>query len=152
MITLIAVGCIQIFGIEQEFTEESFMPDIEVVQASDEISENYTATYSISILIKSKNEDVLTSEALVDMLQVERAIIDDAEIISTLENPKTPSSNVNSVADIIAQMILIQQNVTFPTMEQKIFAIQTMNDDQIKQLITGILNSNQTPPEVKGMF
>ncbi len=152
VITLIAMGSMQIFGIEQEFSEESFMPDMEIVKASNEISEEYTATSSVSILVKSKNDDVLTSDTLVEMLQIEKAIINDSKIIPTLETPEIPSVNVNSVADIVAQMALVQQNVTVPTMDEKIFAIQSMNDIQIKQLISGILSSNQTLAMVKGMF
>ena len=152
VITLIAMGSMQIFGIEQEFSEESFMPEMEIAKASDEISEKYITTSSVSILVKSKDNDVLTSNNLVEMLQIEKAIIDDSVIIPTLDTPEMPSVNVNSVADIIAQMALLQQNITIPTMDQKIFAIQSMNDDQIKLLISGILSSEQTPLEVKGIF
>jgi len=152
VITLIAMFSMQIFGIEQEFSEESFMPEMEIAKASDEISGNYTTSASVSILVKSKDNDVLTSNNLVEMLQIEKAIIDDSVIIPTLDTPEMPSVNVNSVADIIAQMALLQQNITIPTMDQKIFAIQSMNDDQIKLLISGILSSEQTPLEVKGIF
>jgi len=154
VITLIAVGCMQIFGIEQEFSEESFMPENEIAKASDEISKQYstTDTYSVSILVKSKNGDLLTSDALIEMLQIEKDIINDSDIKPTLENPEVPSVNVNSVADIIAQMALVQQNITIPTMDQKILAVQNMDDTQIKQLISAILSSNQTPPMIKGMF
>jgi predicted RND superfamily exporter protein len=152
VITLIAMGSMQIFGIEQEFSEESFMPEMEIAKASTEISENYTTSSSVSILVKSKDNDVLTSNNLVEMLQIEKAIINDSIIISTLENPEMPSVNVNSVADIVAQMALLQQNIIIPTIDQKIFAIQSMNDDQIKLLISEILSSDQTPLEVKGIF
>ncbi len=151
VITLIALGCIQIFGIDQEFSEESFMPDMELVQASNEISEKYTATSRISILVKSKNDDVLTKNALVDMLEVEKAIVNNSKIIPALETPDMPSINVNSVADIVAQMAL-SENAMFPTMDEKISAIQNMPDEQIKQLIAGMLSSNQTSPELAGMF
>jgi len=154
VITLIAVGCMQIFGIEQQFSEESFMPENEVAKASNEISEQYstTDTYNVSILVKSKNGDLLTSDALIEMLRIEKDIINDSDIKPTLKNPEVASVNVNSVADIIAQMALVQQNITMPTMDQKIFAIQNMNDAQVKQLISGILSSDRTPPMIKGMF
>lgn len=152
LITMIAVGCIQVIGINQEFSEESFMPEMEVVKASEEISDNYTGSYTVSILVKSMNENLLTSDGLVDMLRVEKAIIEDPLIIPILDTPETPSVNINSIADIIAQMALIQQNVTFPNIDQKIVALQNMNNNQIKQLITSILLSNQTPLEIKGMF
>jgi len=152
IITLIAMGSIQIFGIEQEFSEESFMPDMEISIASDEISMDYTTTVSVLILVKSKDDDVLTSDNLVEMLQIEKAIIDDSTILPSLKTPEMPSVNVNSVADIVAQMALLQQNITIPSMDQKISVIQNMSDDQIKQLISGILSSYQTPIEVKGIF
>jgi predicted RND superfamily exporter protein len=152
VITLIAMGSMQIFGIEQEFSEESFMPEMEIAKASDEISEKYITTSSVSILVKSKDNDVLTSDNLVEMLQIEKAIIDDSTIIPKLELPEMPSVNVKSVADIVAQMALLQQNITIPSMDQKISIIQSMNDAQIKQLISGILSSDQTPIEVKGIF
>ena len=152
IITLIAMGSMQIFGIEQEFSEESFMPEMEIAKASDEISEKYITTVSVSILVKSKDNDVLTSNNLAEMLQIEKAIIDDSTIIPTLDTPEMPSVNVNSVADIVAQMALLQQDITIPTMDQKIDMIQNMSDAQIKQLISGILSSDQTPIEVKGIF
>jgi predicted RND superfamily exporter protein len=152
VITLMAAGSIYFFGIESEFSEEAFLPDLEIAKASDEISEEYTATQSVSILVKSKNGDVLTSEALTDMLEVQKEIVYDPEIQPTLETPAMPSVNANSVASVIAQMALVQQNVTFPTMDEMINTTLNMNDDQIKQIVIGMLNSNQTPPEVKGMF
>jgi len=150
IITFIAMGSMQIFGSEQEFSEESFMPDMEISQASDEISADFTTTASVSILVKSRSNDVLTSNNLVEMLQIENAIISDPDIVSALNIPEMPSDNVNSVADIIAQMALLQQSN--PTMEQKISAIQNMNDNDIKLLVKGILSSDETPIEVKVMF
>jgi len=59
VITIAAMGSIGYFGIDQEFSEESFMPDMEMVIASEEISEKFTTTSRVSILVKSKNNDVL---------------------------------------------------------------------------------------------
>jgi predicted RND superfamily exporter protein len=151
-ITLTAMFSMQFFGIEQDFSEESFMPEMEIAQASDEISADFTTTASVSILVKSKDNDVLTADNLVEMLQIENSIITDPDIIPNLDTPEMPSMNVNSVADIIAQMALLQQNITSPTMQEKIFTIQSMSDIQIKMLISGILSSNETPIEVKAMF
>ena len=152
VITLLSIFSMQFFGVEQEFSEESFMPDMEIAQASDEISADFTTTVSISILVKSNDNDILTSNNLVEMLQIENAIISNPDIVPSLYIPEIPSVNVNSVADIISQMALLQQGITNPTMEQKISVIQNMNDNQIKQLINGILSSDETPIEVKGLF
>ena len=152
LITFIAGSSIQIFGIEQEFSEESFMPDMEIARASDEISADYTTTASISILVKSKDNDVLNKDNLVEILQIENEIISDKDIVNSLDNPEMPSANINSIADIVAQMVLLQQGVTNPSMDQKILTIQNMNDAQIKQFISVLLSSDQTPIEVKIMF
>jgi predicted RND superfamily exporter protein len=39
-----------------------------------------------------------------------------------------------------------------PTMDDKIFIIQNMDDNTIKQLVSDLLTSNQTLPQIKGMF
>jgi predicted RND superfamily exporter protein len=153
-ISMVALGFIGILGIDQEFSESSFMPEHEVVQAQDAVSELFSTSnvYSVSILIKGRGGDVLTSSVLAEMLIVERDIVNDTEIIPTLMSPEVPGSNANSIADIIAQSALAAQNISNPTLDQKIMAIQGMTDSQIKQTVSGILASNFTPLQVKGMF
>lgn len=153
-ISLIAMSFIVILGIDQEFSESSFMPDHEVVQAQEDVSELFSTSnvYSVSILIKGKNGDVLTSAVLAEMLTIERDIVNDTEIIPTLMVPEIPSMNANSVADIIAQTALNAQNIENHTFDLKIMAIQNMSDAQIKQTVSGILASNFTPIQIKGMF
>ena len=157
-ITLAAILSMQYFGIEQNFSEETFMPDMEIAQASSEISEKFTTTNSVSILVKSKNNDVLTKDALVEILEVEKKFIEDDLIKSTLETPALPSASINSVADIIAQMSLLNPELsslidpTMDLMDQKIFLIEMMSDSDIKNSIFEIINSSQTPIEVKGVF
>ncbi len=154
IVTIMAIGFIVIFGIDQEFSESSFMPENEVVIAQEEVADLFSTSnvYRVSILVKDKNRDVLTSGALGEMLTVERDIVNDSTIASTLMYPGNPPANANSVADIVAQSFLAGQGNLAPTFDEKIAAIQNMNDTLIKQTITGILSSNFTPPEVKGMF
>jgi len=152
IVTLLSVSSIAINGINQEFSEESFMPDMEIVQASEEVSEKFTSTRSVSILVKSKDNDVLTSDDLVEILEVEKKLLNDSLIVSVLENPDVPSVNINSVADIIASSALQQQGILSPTYDQKISALKNLNDSDIKLLIGSILASNQTPAQVKFLF
>ncbi|UCE73361.1 MAG: MMPL family transporter [Methanomassiliicoccales archaeon] len=154
VVSIIAVGFIGIFGIDQEFSESSFMPENEVVIAQEEVAELFSTSnvYSVTILVKDKNQDVLTSKAMAEMLMVERDIVNDSTIAPTLMDPTNPSANANSVADIVAQSALAAQGNLAPTLDEKILAIQGMNDTLIKQTITGILSSEFTPPQVKGMF
>ncbi len=152
MITIIATASIQVFGIDQEFSEDSFMPDVEMVEASNEISEKYTTTKTLSLLAKSKNNDVLTSDSLVEILKIERNIANESSIHENLENSANPSSNIVSVADIIAQNALYPQGITYPTYEQKIQVLKSMSDIEIKLSITVFLNSSQASDQLKGIF
>ncbi len=63
VVTIIAVGFIGIFGIDQEFSESSFMPENEVVIAQEEVADLFSTSnvYRVSILVKDKDRDVLTS-------------------------------------------------------------------------------------------
>ena len=127
-ITLLAFLSMQINGVDQEFSEESFLPDMDVVIASNEISEDFLSTYSVTLLVKSKNDDVLTSDSLVEILEIEKAIAENDDVKPILENPSNPSSNINSVADIIAQSVLSAQGNFLPTMDEKISALSFMTD------------------------
>jgi len=153
-VSLVAAGCIAVFGIDQEFSESSFLPDNEVIKASDDVDELFKTsnTYSVSILVKGKDGDVLTSDVLAEMIVVERDIVTHPKIQPTLMDPDNPSSNANSVADVIAQSTLAAQGVMAPTYAQKIAAVQGMTNEQVKQTVSGLLASNNTPVQVKGMF
>ncbi|UCF07497.1 MAG: hypothetical protein JSW28_07560, partial [Thermoplasmata archaeon] len=153
-VSMLAAGFIGVLGIDQEFSESSFMPENEVIIAQEEVAELFSTSnvYRVTILVKDKNQDVLTSGTMEEMLEVERDIVNDPTIAPTLMYPESPSNNANSVADIVAQSALAAQGNMAPTFDEKIMVIQSMNDTQIKQTITGILSSEFTPPEVKGLF
>jgi predicted RND superfamily exporter protein len=153
-ISLLALSFIGILGIDMEFSESSFMPEHEVIKAQDAVSELFSTSnvYSVSILVKGENGDVLTSGVLVEMLEVERAVVNDSSIIPNLMDPSDPSSNAYSVADILAQSVLVGMGMENITFQDKINMISGMDDLQIKQTISGILASNNTPAHIKGMF
>ncbi len=154
VVSILAAGFIAVFGIDQEFSEASFMPESEAVLAQEDVADLFSTSnvYSVTILVKDKDQDVLTSGALEEILIVERDIVNDPEVIPILMNPDVPSANANSIADIVAQSALAAQGNMAPTYDEKIIAIQNMNDTMIKQTITALLSSNFTPPQVKGMF
>jgi predicted RND superfamily exporter protein len=154
LISGLAFSFIFIYGIDQEFSESSFMPEHEVVQAQDDVSELFSTSnvYRVSILVKAHDGDVLTSAVLVEMLTLERDIVNDSEIIPTLMIPQVPGNNTISIADIIAQTILAAQNNTNATINEKIMVLSAMTDAQIKQTVSQIVASDFTPLHVKGMF
>ncbi len=152
IVTALAIFSIQINGLDQEFSEEAFLPDMDIVIASNEISEDFTSTYSVTVLVKSKQNDVLTSDSLVEILETEKAIIEDNYIESKLEYPSIPSSNINSIADVIAQSALSAQGNLQPNMDEKIFVIENMNDQEIKGMISTLITDENTPVSVKALF
>lgn len=153
-ISFISMAFIGIFGIDQEFSESSFMPEHEVIQAQDAVSDLFSTSnvYPVSILVKGKNGDVLNSSVLVEMLEIERKIVNDSSIKPTLMYQEDPSANANSIADMIAKSILAMYNNTNPTFDEKIMTILSMDDAQIKQTVADILASNNTPAHVKVLF
>lgn len=107
LITSVAISGIVIKGLDTEFEEETFLPDIEMAKANMEVEDEYTGTYSVSILVKAE-DDVLTTQALIEMLEIEDAIVSDKNVKDKLESPNTYTSAV-SVADIIAQTIFMAE-------------------------------------------
>lgn len=149
--TFIAISYIVFEGIDSDYSEESFMTETDESRALDEIQTEYSrGTNSISILVKSTDSDLLTADALADMLIIEQKLAADPIIKPTLATPAEPELSFHSIADTISQMLLISQNNTTPTMTQKIDALTGAQDSEIKGIISGMFNSNTTPPEVKG--
>lgn len=149
--TFIALSYIVFEGIDSDYSEESFMTETDESRALDEIQTEYSrGTNSISILVRSPDSDVLTAVALADMLKIEQKLAADPIIILALATPGEPELSFHSVADTISQMLLISQNITTPTMTEKIDALAGVPDAQIKSLIANIFSSSTTPPEVKG--
>ncbi|MCD6448660.1 MAG: hypothetical protein J7L58_06450, partial [Thermoplasmata archaeon] len=151
LITLLSIASVATFGLKQEFGEETFMPDLEEVKANQEILNNFTSTYDVTILVKSKNGDLLTKNALIEMLKIEKNIAN-SSLREKLYTPFMPSYSIGSVADIIAQFILQQKGIENPTYDEKISALQQMNDSQIKNVIKNFLTNPFAPADIKAMF
>ncbi len=138
IITFASIASVSYFGLKQEFSEETFMPDLEMVKANNEISTNFTSSYDVPVLIKSKYDDVLTRDALVEILKIEKEIAN-SSLKGDLFTPSVPSYSIGSVADMVAQILLKKQG--FIPYDEKIGALQNMNDSEIKDAIKeGIFN------------
>ncbi|HHF55840.1 MAG TPA: hypothetical protein ENL42_02860, partial [Thermoplasmatales archaeon] len=151
VITFASVASVATFGLKQEFSEETFMPDLEEVKANQEISNNFTSTYDVTILVKSKNDDLLTKNALIKILQIEKNIAN-SSLREKLYTPFMPAYSIGSVADIVAQFILQQKGIENPTYDEKIAALQQMDDNQIKNVIKNFLINPFAPADIKAMF
>ncbi len=151
IITFASIASIATFGLKQEFSEETFLPEMDIVKANQEISQNFTSTYDVSILIKAKDGDLLKRENLIEMLQIEKNIAS-SSLKEKLFTPYMPSYSIGSVADIISSFILQQRGIENPSYDEKIEALQQMNDSQIKNFVKNFLVNPFVPSEVKAMF
>lgn len=107
-------------GAEMEAEEETYLPDNELVNAQMEISEKYGTTSSVQVLVRSRDSDILTKDALLEMLEVEKAFLENEDIQSTLV-PETNPQRLISIADaiVIGNMLLSlidDMNSTFQDM------------------------------------
>lgn len=151
IISIASLTSISTFGLKQEFSEETFMPDLEEVKANNEVMNNFTSTYEVTILVKAKNEDLLTKNSLLEMLEIEKAIAN-SSLRQDLYTPFLPSYSIGSIADIVSQSVLEQRGIENPTYEEKISALQQMNDSQIKNFIKSFLTNPFAPADIKAMF
>ena len=151
IITIASMVSVAKFGLKQEFSEETFLPDLEIVRANQEISNNFTSTYDVTILVKSKNNDIIVKNALVEILLIEKSIAN-SSLKQKLYTPLTPSYSIGSVADIITQAILQQKGIENPTYDEKILTLEEMNDSQIKNFVKSFLTNPFAPADVKAMF
>ena len=88
--------------------ESSFLPDDEVANADVEIRENYGQVESVTLLVKGDGGDVLTRDAMVDILTLERSLLDEPMVQTNL-TPSTPQRPaVTSLADLLAFVLIGQ--------------------------------------------
>jgi uncharacterized protein len=89
-------------GISTQMNEESFMPNTEVVNSYREITSNYTEKYTVQILVRSDNGNILNRESLAEIFEVEESLISNETVVSNLENPSYPEGNIISLPTTIA--------------------------------------------------
>ena len=117
-------------GAEMEAEEETFLPDNELVNAEIEIKDIYGTTRPVQVLVKSKNGDVLTSDALTEMLRLEKGFLEDENINSTLISERNPQRMISPADTIIIGKILLdliaEMDVTFQDMNASFTGIGQM--------------------------
>jgi predicted RND superfamily exporter protein len=130
-------------GGEMEAEESTFLPDNELVNAYIEIGDNYTSTTSVQALVRANDGDILTQEALLDILRVEEALLNDEDINSTLTSPDNPSESVTSVADIIVlgNMTLEGKRQFLEMLSSLIPVLESLSFDEFNTLLDGINSS-----------
>jgi len=109
-VTVIATIILGYFASTIEMTTDwkEYLPDNDVVNAYFEVGEKYGEVEGVQILVKANNGDVLTTDVMLEMLEVEKALLNDSEVIEALKTPGVPGASMISAADFIAQSIFLQ--------------------------------------------
>jgi len=89
--------------IEMTTDWKEYLPDNDVVNAYFEVAEEYGEVEGVQILVKANNGDVLTMDVMLEILEVERALLNDTEVLEALKTPDVPGASLISCADFIAQ-------------------------------------------------
>lgn len=96
-------------GISTQMSEDSFMPDMEVVNTYQDVTTNYTEQYTVQILVRSNNGNILNRESLAEIFEVEEALLANKTIVSNLENPLYPEGNIISLPTTLAATRIVAE-------------------------------------------
>lgn len=130
------------FGFTQytEDSEDAWFPDNEISETIDDLKNNYgsNAQYC-QILVKGKNGNVLTQDALLDILEVEKKIANNSKVQYVLF---PQPGNITSISSMIAYMNLSMQgipieDITYVNMTEVIDGLST---DDIKTQLLNLKN------------
>jgi len=111
---VIAITALMLFsmytnGVSTQMNEESFMPDMEVVNAYRDVTSNYTEHYTVQILVRSYNGDILNRESLAEIFEAEEALLSNETVRSNLENPSYPEGNIMSLPTTLAATRIVAE-------------------------------------------
>jgi len=160
MITVLSVSSVALNGINSSFANSDFMPENEVSMASSEISETFALDYSITVLVKGAEGDMITQRAFLDVLEAEAAVMGNATLVSYLSTASiNPYSSVISPVDMIASAMLMSMNETqvaqvtgltqVPTYDNLIKLMGVTYTSMLKGVLHELLASPYTPVQVK---
>jgi len=149
-VTVVLAAIVNIKGLSSEADQETYLPDSDIVDAYLSIEDDYGTVETVPLLVRSHTGDLLTTEALLDILVVERALADDNRTRAMLSTPDTPSESITSIADIIAQTLLVSTLVQHdvylasPTFEEKIWTLEGKDNATFHGISFSEYSSNQT--------
>ncbi|MCD6448865.1 MAG: MMPL family transporter [Thermoplasmata archaeon] len=110
-------------GIEYEFNEEDFLPSNEVVMENERILREYTNEYLVPILVISKEGNVLSKDALLEILHIEKNLYERFGVEPI------------SVADVISLTLLSLSNETDKSYEKRVEIINGLSNEEIIKFI-----------------
>lgn len=105
VITILMVAQMALNPQDGTVSQSSFLPDNEVISALEDIGDKFVTEYPVDILVYSKNEDILTSDAFVEILEIEIALIENELITNNSLTPSNPSTDLVAIPNYLAPFV-----------------------------------------------
>ena len=104
VITILMVAQIALNPQDGTVSQSSFLPDNEVISALEDIGDKFSTEYPVDILVYSKNDDILTSDAFVEILEIEIALIENDLVANNSLTPSNPSTDTVAIPNYLAPL------------------------------------------------
>ena len=105
VITILMVAQIALNPQDGTVSQSSFLPDNEVISALEDIGDKFSTEYPVDILVYSKNDDILTSAAFVEILEIEIALIENDLVANNSLTPSNPSTDTVAIPNYLAPFV-----------------------------------------------
>ena len=105
VITILMVAQMALNPQDGTVSQSSFLPDNEVISALEDIGDKFSTEYPVDILVYSKNDDILTSDAFVEILEIEIALIENELITNNSLTPSNPSTDTVAIPNYLAPFV-----------------------------------------------
>ncbi|MDP7007795.1 MAG: MMPL family transporter, partial [Candidatus Poseidoniia archaeon] len=104
-ITILMVAQMVLNPQDGTVSQSSFLPDNEVISAIEDIGDKFSTEYPVDTLVYSKNDDILTSDAFVEILEIEIALIENELIVNNSLTPTNPSTDIVAIPNYLAPFV-----------------------------------------------
>ena len=105
VITILMVAQMALNPQDGTVSQSSFLPDNEVISAIEDIGDKLSTEYPVDTLVYSKNDDILTSDAFVEILAIEIALIENELIANNSMTPSNPSTDLAAIPNYLAPFV-----------------------------------------------
>ena len=104
-ITFLMIAQLALNPQDGTISQSSFLPDNEALSALNDIGDKFSTEYPVDTLIYSNNNDILTSTAFVEILELEIAFTESVLIANNSMNPQNPSNDIVAIPNYLAPFV-----------------------------------------------
>ncbi len=104
-ITFLMIAQLALNPQDGTISQSSFLPDNEALSALNDIGDKFSTEYPVDTLIYSNNNDILTSTAFVEILELEIAFTESVLIANNSMNPQNPSNDIVALPNYLAPFV-----------------------------------------------